>query len=274
MNKPLQKLFIPSIALLASMTISSFIMAATPEQEITNARQESQIWTTYALSPYLRANDIKVSVVDGKATLTGTVEEAVNKDLATAIAMGVNGIKDVDNKIDVRADYQPTKSERRYGDQIDDLAISSTIKSKLLWSKYTNSQSIKVNTLDGKVTLEGNAETEEAKKLAGRLAKDTRGVRAVENKLVINKTPGITGMAKASTKEVGDVISDSWITTKVKSTLLYSSNVKGSDIEVTTNAGVVTLSGKLDTGVERALAVELAENVRGVKSVQAKTLTN
>ncbi len=188
--------------------------------------------------------------------------------------MGVNGIKDVDNKIDVRADYQPTKSERRYGDQMDDLAISSTIKSKLLWSKYTNSQSIKVNTLDGKVTLEGNAETEEAKKLAGRLAKDTRGVRAVENKLVINKTPGITGMAKASTKEVGDVISDSWITTKVKSTLLYSSNVKGSDIEVTTNAGVVTLSGKLDTGVERALAVELAENVRGVKSVQAKTLTN
>lgn len=274
MNKPVKKLFIPSIALLASMTISSFIMAATPEQEITNARQESQIWTTYALSPYLRANDIKVSVVDGKATLTGTVEEAVNKDLATAIAMGVNGIKDVDNKIDVRADYQPTKSERRYGDQMDDLAISSTIKSKLLWSKYTNSQSIKVNTLDGKVTLEGNAETEEAKKLAGRLAKDTRGVRAVENKLVINKTPGITGMAKASTKEVGDVISDSWITTKVKSTLLYSSNVKGSDIEVTTNAGVVTLSGKLDTGVERALAVELAENVRGVKSVQAKTLTN
>ena len=60
----------------------------------------------------------------------------------------------------------------------------------------------------------------------------------------------------------------------MKSTLLYSSNVKGSDIEVTTNAGVVTLSGKLDTGVERALAVELAENVRGVKSVQAKTLTN
>lgn len=274
MNKPVKKLFIPSIALLASMTISSFIMAATPEQEITNARQESQIWTTYALSPYLRANDIKVSVVDGKATLTGTVEEDVNKDLATAIAMGVNGIKDVDNKIDVRADYQPTKSERRYGDQMDDLAISSTIKSKLLWSKYTNSQSIKVNTLDGKVTLEGNAETEEAKKLAGRLAKDTRGVRAVENKLVINKTPGITGTAKASTKEVGDVISDSWITTKVKSTLLYSSNVKGSDIEVTTNAGVVTLSGKLDTGVERALAVELAKNVRGVKSVQAKTLTN
>lgn len=274
MNKSFKKFFIPSVALLASLTFSSVVMAATPEQQITNARQESQIWTTYALSPYLRANDIKVSVIDGKATLTGTVEEDVNKDLATAIAKGVEGIKTVDNKIEVRADYKPTKNERGYGDQVDDLAVTSTIRSKLLWSKYSNSQSIKVHTQGGKVTLEGNAETEAEKKLAGRLAKDTRGVHSVENKLTINKTPGTTGAAKASTKEAGNVISDSWITAKVKSTLLYSSNVKGSDIEVTTNNGVVTLSGKLDSGVERALAVELAENVRGVKSVQAKTLTN
>lgn len=261
-------------ALLTAITISSVTLAATPEQEITNARQESQIWTTYALSPYLRANDIKVSVADGKATLTGIVEEDVNKDLATAIAMGVKGIKDVDNRIEVRADYKPTKNERGYGDHVDDLAITSAIKSKLFWSKYTNSQSIKVSTLNGNVTLEGNAETEEAKNLASRLATDTRGVRMVENKLTINKTPGLTGTAKASTKEVGDAISDSWITTKVKSTLLYSSNVKGTDIEVNTTDGVVTLSGKLDTGAERALAIELAKNVRGVKSVQAKTLTN
>ncbi|AQT60410.1 transporter [Cellvibrio mixtus] len=274
MNNPIRKSFSSFAILFAAMAISSSLSAATPQQEITNARQESQIWTTYALSPYLRANDIKVSVVDGKATLTGTVEEDVNKDLATAIAKGVKGIKDVDNKIEVRADYKPTNSERNYGDQMDDLAISSTIKSKLLWSKYTNSQSVTVDTLNGKVTLKGNADTEEAKNLAGRLAKSTHGVRAVDNKLVVNKTPGLTGMAKASTKEMGEAISDSWITTKVKSTLLYSSNVNGSDIEVTTNAGVVTLSGKLDTGVERALAIELAENVRGVKSVQAKTLTN
>ena len=46
---------------------------------------------------------------------------------------------------------------------------------------------------------------------------------------------------------------DGWITTKVKSTLLYSSNVDGSDIKVDTKNGVVTLSGKVDTGAERAL---------------------
>jgi osmotically-inducible protein OsmY len=33
------------------------------------------------------------------------------------------------------------------------------------------------------------------------------------------------------------------------------------------------LTGKLDSGAERALAIELAKNVRGVKSVVSKGLT-
>ena len=47
-----------------------------------DARQESQIWTTFALSPYLSANDIKVTVRQGKATLSGNVGDGVSKDLA------------------------------------------------------------------------------------------------------------------------------------------------------------------------------------------------
>lgn len=267
------QLFTPGIAL-AMIVMSGACFAATPSQEVVNARQETQIWTTYALSPYLRANDLKVTVDAGKATLTGTVEEDVNKDLAKAIALGVTGIKEVDNKIEVMADYKPNASGRGYGDHIDDVTITSTVKSKLLWSKYTDSQSINVETNAGKVTLNGTADTSEAKELAGRLTTGTHGVKSVENNIVVNKTPGTTGMAKASTEDVSKAIADSWITTKVKSMLLYSRNVDGSDIEVSTNSGVVTLSGKLDTGVERALAIELAQNVRGVKSVQSKALIN
>lgn len=79
--------------------------------------------------------------------------------------------------------------------------------------------------------------------------------------------------AKSAAKEAEQDIADSWITTKVKSTLMYSSNVDGSDVDVSTSAGVVTLKGKLDSGAERALAIELADNVRGVKSVQSTGLT-
>src|SRR4249919_2677778 len=94
-----RKLLLASGIALAMAATSGATAASTASQDVTEARQESQIWTTYALSPYLRANDLKVSVHDGKATLTGKVEESVDKDLAKQIALGVPGVKDVDNQI-------------------------------------------------------------------------------------------------------------------------------------------------------------------------------
>jgi hyperosmotically inducible protein len=270
-----RKLLLASSIVLALAT-SGAMAADTMSQDVTNARQETQIWTTYALSPYLRAHDLKVSVHDGKATLTGKVDEDVNKDLAKQIALGVNGIKDVDNQIVVQADYvAPMKSSARsYGETIDDATITAKVKSKLIWSRYTDGLSTKVDTKAGKVTLQGTADSAVAKELANNLAMNTRGVVSVDNQLVVDGTKEtIARNAKSAASEGGHEIADSWITAKVKSTYAYSSNVDGSDISVSTNAGVVTLTGKVDSGAERALAIELAKNVRGVKSVVSKGLT-
>ena len=160
---------------------------ALDSQDVTDARQETQIWTTYALSPYLRANDLKVSVHDGKATLSGKVEEGVDKDLAKQIALGVPGIKNVDNKIVVQADYVPParSSERSYGEEIDDATITAAVKSKLMWSTYTDGLATEVDTRLGHVTLTGAADSAAAKELAGRLASNTRGVVAVDNRLTV-----------------------------------------------------------------------------------------
>jgi hyperosmotically inducible protein len=240
-----------------------------PSQEVIEARQESRISTTYALSPYLRANDIKVSVRDGKATLTGNVAEEVNKDLAKQIALGVDGIRSVDNRIEVFADYMAPASfaDRSYGEKIDDASISSVVKSKLAWSRHAGSLTAHVETTRGNVKLSGSAENTEAKEAAGRFASDTRGVHSVDNQLMVDAgKPYLV-------KNEGTSIADTWITTKVKSTFMYSSNVEGSDISVSTNDGIVTLTGKLDSGAERALAIELARNVRGVKSVDSNSLT-
>jgi len=243
------------------MTATSNIAVA---DNITDARQETQIWTTYVLSPYLRAHDIQVSVHNGKATLTGKVDEDVNKSLAKQIALGVNGIKEVDNQIVVVPDYLPPKrTERSFGELVDDATITAAVKSKLLWSKHTDGLAVEVDSKKGRVTLQGTADSGAAKDLAGNLAMNTRGVISVNNKLVIDEN---------KPKTVGQAISDTWITTKVMSTFRYSSNVSGSDIAVTTDKGVVSLSGKVDSGAERALAIELAQNVRGVQSVNSKGL--
>lgn len=79
-------------------------------------------------------------------------------------------------------------------------------------------------------------------------------------------------MAEDVQKDLAEAIADSWITTKVKSTFMYSSNVNSSDISVNTDKGIVTLAGNVDSGAEQALAIELAQNIRGVKSVNAKQL--
>lgn len=275
MNKQPRNLFLASALALAIAGTSVGVSAEGISQDVTNARQETQIWTTYALSPYLRANDLKVSVDNGTATLTGNVAEEVNKDLAKEIALGVKGITTVNNQIVVDADYLPPKpgTERGFGDAIEDASITAAVKSKLVWSKSTDGMTTNVDTKFGRVTLRGTAQTSAERDLAGRLARNTQGVIAVDNQIKVNAMkPSVTETSKQVANEAGADISDSWITMKVKSTLLYTTNVAGSAIDVTTNKGVVSLSGKVNNSAEQALAIELAQNVRGVKSVQSKEL--
>lgn len=268
-------LFASAMAL-ALGTAGTVHAADTLTQDLTEARQETQIWTTYALSPYLRAHDLKVSVDDGRATLSGIVDGEVNRDLAKQIALGVSGIRDVDNLIEVKDDYVPPQKSaaRGYGDAIDDTSVTAAVKSKLLWSKHTDGLDTHVETRSGRVTLKGTADSSESRALATRLAMNTRGVVSVDNQMGIrsgSRTPD-TAASKAVQNTNRD-IADSWITTKVKSTYMYSSNVTGADIGVSTNSGIVTLTGKVNSGAERALAIELADNIRGVKGVDAANLT-
>src|SRR6185312_5232536 len=120
---------------------------------VIEARQETQIWTTYALSPYLRANDLTVAVHEGKATLTGNVAEDVNKDLAKQIALGVDGIKSVDNKIEVAPNAAERKksADRAYAEVVEDASITAAVKSKLLASRFADGLSADVDTSRGKV---------------------------------------------------------------------------------------------------------------------------
>jgi hyperosmotically inducible protein len=270
MKKSINKLLIASGLALTLCQVSGPISAKTTENS-QDLRQQVQISTSYELSPILRKDKIKVSVVDGNVTLAGKVGDGANKELAEQIAMSVKGVEDVDNKITIDKDYDnaQNKSDYNFGELIDDATITARVKSKLLWSQYTEGMETDVETKAGKVTLKGDTESKTTKELAGRMAMNTSGVKSVDNQLDIKPEgdDNSRGMDKAKQE-----ISDSWITTKVKSTFIYSSNVDSSDISVTTKNGEVTLSGKAHNGAERELAMELAKNVRGVNTVNAEAL--
>lgn len=268
-----------------TLALGSFAGIAAADQNVAEARQESQIGTTYALNPHLRNTNLKVSVEGDKATLTGIVDEDVSRDLAEQIALGVNGIKNVDNQIKVQEGYTPparSGNDRSFGEVVDDATITAAVKSKLLWGKNTGGMATNVDTVGGKVTLAGTVDDGASKELATRVAMNTRGVTAVDNRLVVQgaklaanasaKGKAASAKGESAASKAKDNMSDGWITTKLKSTYMYSSNVKGSNISVSTESGIVTLTGEVDSSAERALAIAYANNIRGVKSVNSKGL--
>ncbi|EQL42575.1 transporter [Pseudomonas aeruginosa VRFPA03] len=74
--------------------------------------------------------------------------------------------------------------------------------------------------------------------------------------------------ANDTMQKTEEAVSDTWITSKVKSSLIANKNVSGVDIKVETNKGVVSLSGNVKSDAERDLAIETAKGIKGVKAVQ------
>lgn len=72
---------------------------------------------------------------------------------------------------------------------------------------------------------------------------------------------------KEAARESGNAIKDSWVTMKVHSQFVPEDALEGSDIDVTTRAGVVTLTGTVATEAGRTRAVAIAKGTDGVRTV-------
>lgn len=82
-----------------------------------------------------------------------------------------------------------------------------------------------------------------------------------------------SGSMQSSDQSVSEKASDAWITTKVKSELATTKGIKSTDISVTTNDGMVALTGSVATSHAKRTAEHVARHVKGVKSVDASGLT-
>ncbi|MFA5677814.1 MAG: BON domain-containing protein [Pseudomonas sp.] len=263
-----------TISVLVMGPLSALAADGDTSRQLTEARQEGSVWTAFALNRHLSPFAIDVDIEHGVATLTGEVESEVERDLAAQVALGVEGVTEVDNQLRVTGEQvqRNTDSDRSFSARFDDATTTATVKSKLLWNRNTEGLDIKVSTRNGVVTLDGQAASSAASELAERLARNTEGVRQVDNNLKVSADAGTADRAKARVDDAGNAISDAWITSKVKSSFLFNSNLDGLDISVDTKDGQVTLSGQVASETEKSLAVETAENIRGVRDVNANSL--
>ena len=151
----------------------------------------------------------------------------------------------------------PADKQVSAGTHLDDAVITTKVKSTLLTDSQARSGNTSVETRKGEVLLSGFVDSQAQADREVQLAKGVEGVQSVQNKLMIKD-----GKATA-----GNQLDDSVVTVKVKSALLADDQTRGTEFAVTTNKGVVQLSGFVDSADEQARATSVARTVEGVQSV-------
>ncbi len=109
---------------------------------------------------------------------------------------------------------------------------------------------------------------EKAGKQIDQAVKNTNDQIVETNKAIINE------QTNTKPESPGDYFDDSAITGKIKAKLIADTQVAGAKIEVTTNQGVVILSGVVDSQVIADKALQIAESVTDVKRVENNLLVS
>jgi hyperosmotically inducible protein len=138
--------------------------------------------------------------------------------------------------------------------KIDD-RIESSAKQSYVFKTYLKADDIKIQSMDGAVTLTGYVSEESHKSLAQETVADLPGVKSVDNRLEVK------GERPAEN-------SDAWLMMKVKTTLLFHRSVSGSKTEINVKDGIVTLQGEATSQAQKDLTTEYAQDVKGVKDVK------
>jgi len=137
--------------------------------------------------------------------------------------------------------------------EMDD-RIESAAKESYVFKTYLKDDAIKTQSKDGVVILTGTVADASHKSLAENTVESLPGVTGVDNQLKVSGE----GPAEHS---------DGWLSTKVKTTLLFHRNVRATRTDVNVTDGVVTLSGKASSQAQKELTGEYAKDVKGVKEV-------
>jgi hyperosmotically inducible protein len=142
--------------------------------------------------------------------------------------------------------------------ELNDSYLTSKTKIALFADSRVKGTQINVETTKGVVMLRGKVDSGDAKSAAAEIAKGIDGVKSVKNELQV--------VAPSKREAVED--KDEAITERVKKQIAKDSQLKKANIDVQTNAGVVSLSGEVPNIKTSAQASWTAWKVAGVKSVK------
>jgi osmotically-inducible protein OsmY len=134
-----------------------------------------------------------------------------------------------------------------------DSRIESSARQSYVFKTYLQGDDIKIESKDSAVTMTGTVSEESHKSLARDTVAGLPGVKSVDSRLEVKGENSVKN-------------SNAWLTTKVKTSLLFHRSVSaGTKVDV--KDGVVTLRGDASSQAQRELTTEYAKDVEGVKDV-------
>ena len=145
-------------------------------------------------------------------------------------------------------------------------ATTTAVKTALALNKRVSGFDIHVETINNDVTLTGQVPTADDKRVAEDIARGTKGVADVVNKLDVD--PKIQA-ANAARQHVADL--------EIKVTLLEAildnPDLKTQQIKVVVNDGDIKLSGSVQAPIQKAAAESAARSIAHVRDVDSNALT-
>ncbi len=221
--------------------------AATAQESVpvTDQQIADAVENEFLFDQAVQSADLTTVVNDGVVTLTGTVDNLLEKERAVRIAETVRGVESVDNRLAVEPGIGKTDAE-----------VRSDIEQAMLADPAADAYEVTVGVSEGYVTLSGATDSWQEKQLAAKLAKSVTGVIGVDNDITV------TGPAERADAEVRE---------DVEAALRWDALVDAALIDVAVDEGLVTLDGTVASASEKARARAQAW-VAGVSDVNAENL--
>jgi hyperosmotically inducible periplasmic protein len=242
--------------------------AAPAKALVTDSWITTKIQAQYFADPAVKGRNIDVTSNNGAVMLMGRVDSEPARQRAVEIAKQTGGVSRVDDHLVVGAESQAPQSASgevsRVGNRIASGWITTKIQAQYFADPTVKGHDIDVDTINGVVTLNGVVNSEMAHERAVAVAKQTEGVKDVEDHLMVQA-------ATAQRRPVGGAVTpltDAEITARIQSKYFVDDDVKARDIDIDTSNRVVTLSGTVDSERAHREAVRLARRTSGVADVR------
>jgi osmotically-inducible protein OsmY len=137
-----------------------------------------------------------------------------------------------------------------------DEEIKKNIIDQLYWNSRVNVSDVKVEVSDGKVTLTGNVHSNSAKAAASECVWLVSGVQAVDNNL------------KIVFKKDAEPLTDKDLTNAIEQMLVWNTEIVSTNIKISVEHGLVTLSGTVPTFWEKMRAEQVASKMSNITTVR------